>query len=229
MVLVVGAMIEELEIIIQSFDLKPVVNSAFKEFQTADQKLVVCATGIGTVNAAAGLSYLLTKHQKIDYVLVLGTAGAISPELKQGDIVLIEKAIYAQVDVRAFNYQLGQVPKMPSDYLADESLTSQIISQLQAQWSLKLVNAATLDLFVENKKQVKNLIAPLPISTKIAEMEIASYYQVAYLFGIPIVAIKIITDSIMSNKTTKLEFNQFLPKAAHELAEILRIILKKNV
>lgn len=227
MILVVGAMVEELAVIIQNFNLKPVLNSVFQEFETPKQELIVCATGIGTVNAAAGLSYLITKYQKINYILVLGTAGSTSVELKQGDVVLIEKALYAQVDVRAFNYQLGQVPKMPANYLTDKTLINKITTVL-AEKSLKLVNAATLDYFVANQKEVENLIAPLPIPTQIAEMEIASYYQVAYLFNVPILAIKIISDSIMSGKGATTEFNQFLPAAAQELQQILKIILEQS-
>ncbi|ATZ17298.1 5'-methylthioadenosine/S-adenosylhomocysteine nucleosidase [Williamsoniiplasma luminosum] len=222
MKIIIGAMFEELEVIINSRKLIPVLNSVFQEFKTEDNKLVVCVSGIGTVNASACLSYLLTKYNHVEQIINIGTSGAICTSLKQGDVVIVDKASYPTTNVTSFGYQHGQVPKMPVYFESDKNLIDQRINKFkQMNQEFKIVNAATMDVFVDNKSIVDNVIGRLPFNAQIVEMEIAAYMQVAHLFNIPFVGVKIISDLVASDHKSTLEFDDFLPQAAKKINDLV--------
>ncbi|AVP49104.1 5'-methylthioadenosine/S-adenosylhomocysteine nucleosidase [Williamsoniiplasma luminosum] len=220
--IIIGAMFEELEMIINSRKLIPVLNSVFKEFKTEDKKLVVSVSGIGTVNASACLSYLLTKYHHVEEIINIGTSGAICESLKQGDVVIVDKASYPTTNVTSFGYQHGQVPKMPVYFESDKNLIDQTINKFkQKNQEFKIVNAATMDVFVDNQTIVDNVISQLPFNAQIVEMETAAYMQVAHLFNIPFISIKIISDLVASDHKSTLEFDDFLPQAAKKINDLI--------
>ncbi|PPE05537.1 5'-methylthioadenosine/S-adenosylhomocysteine nucleosidase [Williamsoniiplasma lucivorax] len=222
MKIIVGAMFEELEQVIKTKQLTRVENSRFEEFKSLDHQLVVCITGIGTINAASGLTYLLTKYQNVEQVINLGTSGAIEHNLQQGEVVIVDKASYPTTNVTSFGYVHGQVPRMPQYFASDQTLVAQQIHQFkQTHQDFKIVNAATMDVFVDNQQIVDEVISKLPFPSQIVEMEVASYMQVAYLFKVSFIGIKIISDHVISPTESSLEFNEFLKQAAKKLSEII--------
>ncbi|ATZ18714.1 5'-methylthioadenosine/S-adenosylhomocysteine nucleosidase [Williamsoniiplasma somnilux] len=228
MKIIIGAMEEELEPLKKALNLKPVINSLIQEYISNDKEVLVAWTGIGQVNAATGLTYLLTKYgQAVEYVLNVGTAGAINKDFKRGDLLFIEKASYSSADVTGFGYVYGQIPRMPKYFLGTEDLIATIGYKLeQVNQTFFLANTATSDRFFSNYEQVQKYASKLPFTAHIVEMECAAYYQVAYLFDISIVAIKIVSDVIGLENSNEEQFDEFLPKVAQKLNELVQLILK---
>lgn len=224
MLLVIGAMKEELSQIITIKKAQLVNKKPFLIYQISDQ-ILICVSGIGLTNAASALTYSLINYS-IDCILILGTVGSVSKSYHQGDIVFIEKALYGNANVQAFNYQLGQIPQMPENFQANCSMLKLAWKKNYCQFNCFKVNCASLDMFITTSQQVENLIVPLPLKIGVVDMEIASYYHVAYLFQKPILAIKVISDSVVSVQSSTLEFNDFLPIASQKIVQILDNFLK---
>ncbi|ATZ16462.1 adenosylhomocysteine nucleosidase [Entomoplasma freundtii] len=227
MLLVIGAMPEELEACHKAFDFQTDETVLGPIFRERSNKFLLCTSGIGLTNASARLSQCLTLYPEISQILVLGTTGAVTRNLHQGDIVLVPYTIYGFADVRAFGYELGQIPQMPPVYEANHhflKLLEQHFSSKVERFSL--VNCASLDVFVDNENQVREWLRPLPIPVQIVDMELAAYYQVAFRFHKPILALKIVSDSLMHEKNPALSFDEFLPTASEKLKWCLEEIIR---
>lgn len=84
-------------------------------------------TGIGAVNASAALTAWAARrgdHASDVPVVSIGSAGGLADEVAVGDVVIGSTCRYADVDARAFGYELGQVPGMPADYPAGLDVVS---------------------------------------------------------------------------------------------------------
>jgi adenosylhomocysteine nucleosidase len=70
----------------------------------------ILVTGIGTVNAAIATQHLLDRYEP-DTIINLGTAGGVAPESELGKAYMVSEAIFFDVDVTAFGYSYGQIPR----------------------------------------------------------------------------------------------------------------------
>jgi len=84
------------------------------------------------VNAAIGLSYLLTKYQdqKVEAILNIGTCGALNQTYRVGEVFFIDKAVYLTANATGFGYAFGQIPKMPEFYESNKTLVESFQSKL---------------------------------------------------------------------------------------------------
>lgn len=178
--LIVAAMDSEVTSLIERFvqlEVEP-----FKLYQGKisgfDYLLVV--TGVGKTNAAAGLSYALSKHPNMEIIINLGIVGGYLVELHEA--YLVESAMYHDVDVTIFNYKFGQIPGQPEIFLSD-------INELSSKLNLKTMRLMTGDSFQTSKIDDKPYII---------DMEGASLFHVANRFKKPIISLKIVSDVIES-------------------------------
>ena len=72
-------------------------NLIFYEGRLSDQKVIVMPTGVGKVRAAASAQYLFD-HYPVERVIFCGVAGAVNPELGQGDIVVSQRVLQHDFD-----------------------------------------------------------------------------------------------------------------------------------
>lgn len=227
MLLIIGAMPEELAACQEAFDFRVEQTTSLGIiYRSIKENMLLCTSGIGLTNASAMLSHCLTLYPEVSQILVLGTAGAVVKNLHQGDLVLIPYTIYALADARAFGYQLGQIPQMPPLYEANQHFTKHLEELFTPKIErFSLVNCASLDVFVENQNQIYDWFKSLPIPIQIVDMEMAAYYQVAFRFHKPIAALKVVSDSFLHEKNPALSFDEFLPKAQQKLKWCLEEII----
>lgn len=64
----------------------------------SDKDIVVMTTGVGKVNTASSIQYLLN-HLPVKRVIFTGLAGAVNPDVKIGDIVISRSAIQHDFDI----------------------------------------------------------------------------------------------------------------------------------
>lgn len=62
------------------------------------RKALALATGVGKVAAAAGTRFLLDRYD-IEVILIYGIAGALSPHVRLGDLVLADELVPADVGI----------------------------------------------------------------------------------------------------------------------------------
>ena len=121
---VIGAM--EQEIALLRTRMEEVQTLSFGSFTAcagryAGKRMVLALSGIGKVNAAVATAWVVHQFNP-DCVINTGSAGGLGKGLKVGDVVIGDKAAHHDVDVTAFGYEWGQVPRLPAVFDADERL-----------------------------------------------------------------------------------------------------------
>jgi adenosylhomocysteine nucleosidase len=70
----------------------------------------ILVTGIGTVNAAIATQHLLDRYVP-ETIINLGAAGGVAPESELGKAYMVSEAVFFDVDVTAFGYSYGRIPR----------------------------------------------------------------------------------------------------------------------
>ncbi len=166
---------------------------------------IVC--GIGAKNAAKAAQYLL--NQNIEGLISWGTAGALSAQLKSGDLVLPDT-------IQAANGQR---------YQADNTWLDQLQSALD-----RVSIEAHRGLLVETNAVLNSGLEKSALSAKVAgaiaaDMETAAIMKIAHQHGIPVIAIRSIVDQIDDQLPVEIlrHTDQFgTPRILNILREIIR-------
>ncbi|SFJ18371.1 adenosylhomocysteine nucleosidase [Halobacillus dabanensis] len=218
---IIGAMDEEVELLKSNMDAtteREVAGSLFVEGMLYGQKVVLLKSGIGKVNAAMSTTIL---HEQFDINAVIntGSAGGFAKELEVGDVVISSLVTHHDVDVTAFKYAYGQVPGMPAMYAADPQLIEKAmdaVKKTDAKASKGII--ATGDSFMQEETKVDFVRGKFPEMIA-AEMEAAAIAQVCFKYGTPFVVIRALSD--IAGKESSISFDQFLPKAAENAANMI--------
>lgn len=224
---IIGAMDEEIELLKQNMtDTKEqeVAGSLFVEGRLRGKEVVLLKSGIGKVNAAMSTT-ILHERFRIDKVINTGSAGGFAKDLEVGDIVVSSLVTHHDVDVTAFQYDYGQVPGMPAMYAADETLMTkamEAIKETDAKAARGII--ATGDSFMQEEARVDFVRGKFPEMIA-AEMEAAAIAQVCYKYGTPFVVIRALSD--IAGKESSVSFDQFLPKAAENAANMIMDMVKE--
>ncbi|WP_010529530.1 5'-methylthioadenosine/S-adenosylhomocysteine nucleosidase [Lentibacillus jeotgali] len=230
---IIGAMDEEVQNLkeqLGSYQEKVVAGTPFYQGTMAGQDVVLLQSGIGKVNAALATTILLS-HFRPDVVINTGSAGGFNKSLEVGDIVISTEVRYHDVDATAFDYEYGQVPKMPAAYQADGRLMNLAEKAAKEGTNAHYVVKgliATGDSFMSDSERVAFVMTKFP-DLEAAEMEAGAIAQVCYRFETPFVIIRSLSD--IAGREAPASFNEFLQTAAtHSAALILTMIkeLKTN-
>lgn len=223
---IIGAMKEELKYFLAALENKEETKLPNQLIVTTgtifSHEIFVIQSGIGKVNAATNVTQLLTLYP-VELIINIGSAGGIKEDMEIGDIVIANQTIYHDVDVKAFGYEMGQVPGLPAMYPVESqyvALCETIAHSIQLPVHIGMI--ASGDQFVENgiqkmrENQINNVYA--------IEMEAAAIAQTAFLFKIPAVIIRSISD--VANKDSATSFSDFLDRASQNAAIFLVEFLK---
>lgn len=211
MILIIGAMATEttkIETLIKNPNYLTIASKAAVTGEIMGKKVILVTTGVGKVNASLTLSAVLSKYP-IESIINVGLVGGFKP-LHQGDMVIIKETAYHDFDLTIFGYELGQVPQMPTYYPSDQALIKTVSSKLD----LKHVRLYTGDKFLTN---------PLEMGS-VCDMEGAAFYQVAYLYQIPIISIKVVSD-IVGQETQIEDYELFEQTSSERFKSIIGQIL----
>lgn len=199
----------------------------------------------GKVAAATTVNTLIHEF-KITELLFTGVAGAISPNLKIGDIVLATRLIQHDMDARPLMNQY-EIPLLSKTYFESDSnhlaIASKAISTLVesksfnadignqelsefgiSQPKLFMGDIASGDQFFSSKEQKEALNNQLP-NILCVEMEGASVAQVCYEYDIPFSIIRTISD--VADDQSHIDFPSFIKKISSKYStEIVKNIYK---
>lgn len=196
---IIGAMEKEIEIIRDKMTKKIIENSHGFEFTLGkinSHEVVLLKSGIGKVNAAMSTTLLNHKYP-CELVINIGSAGGFDDQLHIGDIVIGSEIRNYDVDVTAFGYEYGQIPKMPAYFQSDKTLISIAENCALNFTAHKIVKGLIIsgDSFMNNLVQI-NYIKEKFTRILAAEMEACAIAQVCYLFKIPFIIVRAISDSV---------------------------------
>ncbi len=223
---IIGAMEEEVAILkdkIEKLEELKIAHVIFYKGKLQGKDIILTQSGIGKVNVAISTTLLINQF-KPDLIINTGSAGALDKTLNVGDVVVSDMVAYHDADARAFGYQLGQIPQMPAQFVADKDLihkATEAIEQQQIKAQTGLIVSG--DSFIGTSEQRMVIKTNFP-QAMAAEMEVTSIAQTCYQFNMPFIITRAISD--LADGDAGITFEAFLEKAAISSSEIVERLIK---
>ena len=220
---IIGAMDLEVEHLKGEMQISRIVDKAGMEFYTGTLKgvdVVIVRSGIGKVNAGLCAQILADVFQ-VTHIINTGVAGSLNAKLDIGDILISKDALYHDVDVRIFGYQLGEVPQMGCrEFKADKAMIEAAVSsckEVNPDIHVEVGRILSGDQFISDKAKKETLIADF--QGDCTEMEGAAIAHSAYLNNIPFVIIRAISDK--ADDSAEMDYPTFEREAAKHSAKLV--------
>lgn len=203
---IIGAMDEEILLLKNRLSNLEILNDKVFEIyrgQYKNKEVIVVKSGIGKVNAAIATSVLIN-NLNAEAIINTGIAGSINPAVTLGDVVISKDTLQYDVDVTAFGYDLGVIPRLKTSvFRADPNLIDLCRNAVNEKVKYHIGRIVSGDRFVSSDEFKKLLIREF--DAYCVDMESASVGHVCYLYDIPYVAIRCISDnadesSLISNQ-----------------------------
>ena len=225
---IMGAMPEEIAPILEKLGSYKTTEFAKNTYYEATYKgvdLVIAYSKIGKVFSTLTATTMI-EHFGASRLLFSGVAGAISPELKVGDLIVANKLSQHDLDITAFGHPFGFVPEGAVFVEADKEmieLSKAVASDMGK--SVKEGTIATGDQFVANEER-KNWIGST-FNADALEMEGASVAVVCDALDVPFFILRAISDA--ADMDASFSFDEFLETSAVESAEFVMKMVDKIV
>ncbi|MFD1394600.1 5'-methylthioadenosine/adenosylhomocysteine nucleosidase [Kroppenstedtia eburnea] len=185
-------------------------------------QVITAVSGIGKAQAGACMQYLITRHHPTE-VVNIGAAGALSDQLRIGDLVLVEESIYHDVDCTGVGQPPHTFPGVPRVIPSDPALV-RTLSHVAANLGIPCHSGrvATGDAFVSDKEQ--RLSIRRETEAVLVEMETAAFAQIAHLNGVPFVSVRSVSDN--ADGGAEVSFQTFLTEVSKRNATLLEAYLR---
>lgn len=224
---IIGAMEEEVLMLREKMTVSNVRSIARTEYAKGtlgDREVILARSGIGKVNAAVCAQIMIDVF-KVDIIINLGVAGAISPELDICDVVISKEFLQHDMDATVFGYTRGEIPQMETSvFKADNHLVHLVEKAcdiLSPKTKVKTGRILCGDKFISKAEDKEDLFKVF--KGDCTEMEGAAIAQVCYLNKVPFVAVRSISDK--ADNSADMDFNEFTKQAAITSSKILLRLL----
>ena len=162
MVGIIGAMSEEVNIIKDEmqFSYEEIIGKfTFYIGSQRKKKIVLAESGIGKVNAAMLATIMIVKFN-VKAVCFSGVAGALDSKLKVGDVVIGEKMLQHDMDVREFGLKKGEIPRMDTSVFLSNDRLMEIVKEYKLS-NNKIYSGTIIsgDQFISLKQAKQELAA----------------------------------------------------------------------
>ena len=192
---IIAAMKPEMEIIMNEIENLETVKECGLTFHCGEilgHDVVLTECGVGKVNAAMAATMLISSFE-CDLIINTGIAGGIAP-LEPRDVIVADKLMYHDVDVRIFGYPYGQVPGMPNSYTVNPSLlvlVRQVLNKLNIAHKVRSIYSG--DQFVTSEDKLSLVGGPKDAA---CEMEGCAIAHVCTKAGVDFLVIRFISDIV---------------------------------
>lgn len=211
---IMGAMPEEMDKIIASISDKVIIERGSRIYYKGylfGQEVVAVFSRWGKVAAATTATNLILEFN-VERIVFTGVAGAISPELNIGDIVIAERLYQHDMDARPLMRRF-EIPltgktsfETPVQYV--EMMAQSVHNFLKKNKDFRKILAdfdinnpkmlkgdiASGDVFISSS-EMKNALNKILPSVVCVEMEGAAVAQVCEDYGVPLLVVRIISDA----------------------------------
>ena len=183
------------------------------------KECVLAESGVGKVNASGVTQFIIDKYSP-EAIINVGSAGAVEPNVRLGDIVVSSSCVQHDFDITAFGREKGFITGVGKNIEADQRLIDIIESATRPQsgdYNVFKGIIASGDCFVstaEKKAEIHNEFGALCV-----EMEGAAVAQICKTRSVPFVVIRSISDTLEGDIT--LTFEEFLVLSSKRCAAAL--------
>lgn len=225
---IIGAMEQEIALLkqqLQQVETTQIAQFAFHKGQLNGTEVVLVQSGIGKVTAAIATT-LLIQLFKPTCIINTGSAGGFDPELNVGDIVISTEVRHHDVDVTAFGYEPGQVPRLPAAFVAHPALIAAAERSIASLGFCKTKQGliTTGDVFMCEPERIAKTRATFP-SMLAVEMEGAAIAQTCFQLQTPFVVIRSLSD--IAGKESPTSFEAYLEIASRNSSAMVSQLLKE--
>lgn len=213
--------------IMNNISEEKVFNLSFYIGNINNKECVLVECGVGKVNAARTTQVLIDRFD-VNYVINVGSAGSITPELNVQDIVIGKELIQYDFDITQIgDYEKGEICDVGKYFYSDErliELCEQTVEEMKDRdFNIKIGRIGTADLFFADPDRA--IAIREEFGMECLEMEGAAIAQVCFLDNIPFLVIRGISDT--PNGNNKIDFHTYLKLASKRAAEILENLISK--
>jgi adenosylhomocysteine/aminodeoxyfutalosine nucleosidase len=223
---IMGAMPEEIAPILEKigeYKTTQYAGNTYYEATYNGVELVVAYSKIGKVFSTLTATAMLEKFGA-QTLLFSGVAGAVSADLKVGDLIVATKLCQHDLDITAFGHPHGYVPEGSQFINTTKSLID--VSKIVAKEMNLIVKEgviATGDQFVANVER-KNWIEST-FNADALEMEGGSVAVVCNAFEVPFFILRAISDA--ADMDASFSFDEFLESSAVQSASFVMNMVDK--
>ncbi len=225
---IMGAMPEEIEPLLKYYGDYKTVEYAKNKFYHIDykgHKLVIAYSKIGKVNATITAVTLIEKFG-CEKLLFSGVAGAVSDDLKIGDLVVATKLAQHDLDISAFGHPFGFVPEGAVYEETDRGLID-IAKDVAYEKGIDLKETiiATGDQFVcdiDRKKWIEKTF-----NAGALEMEGSAVALACNALNVPSFILRSISDA--ADMDASFNFDEFLESSAKISADFITTMVEKII
>lgn len=169
-------------------------NLHYVEGMLGSNRVILTQCGIGKVNAAVGATELIRRFAP-DCIVSTGVAGGIDACLKVTDVVASDSLAYHDVWCGDGN-EYGQVQGLPAVYKGCAPFLEHALSLNKIGLESRIHSGliCTGDRFITNRTELDAIKRRFPAGLAV-DMESAAIAQTCYLYGIPFLSFRIISDT----------------------------------
>ncbi len=187
--------------------------------QLGENQLILTKSGIAKVNAAACAVELINRFSP-DVVINSGVAGGLDSQLNSLDVVVGSQYVHHDVFCGPEN-DWGQVQGLPSVFLADEALVAGVEKLKNAGKFSRPVHTGLIctgEQFITELSKLQAIKKSFPAALA-CDMESAAFAQVCYLYKVPFLSFRVISDVVGKETNNAQQYENFWETIANTAFE----------
>ena len=192
----------------------------FNSGKIGNNDIVAMQCGIGKVNAAIGTLTLLNNY-KPELVINTGVAGGASQDAHVMDVIVGSTIAYHDVWCGP-GTQYGEASGYPLYFESDKRFTNLIPNRADIKRGL----ICSGDKFIASIEEVQTIQKAFP-EVLAVDMESATIAQVCYLRKVPVMVMRVISDSPGASKDNTAQYNDFWQDAPAHTFNLVQELLKQ--
>lgn len=218
---IIGAMEVEVEALKKQMRVDETTEIAGMNFlkgRLGETDIIIAQCGIGKVFAAACTQAMIMRFAP-DYILNIGVCGALTGDVKTGDIILGEKVVQYDMDTSAVGDPLGLISGINKIYFECSSELNSAIERIIAEKgiSFKKGVVATGDRFINSSELVEHL--RISFDAVGGDMESGAIGHVCYINGVDFAILRAMSDS--GDESSDSDYKKSLDFAVKSTVEIV--------
>ncbi len=226
---IIGAMDEEVAKLIAEADMtgtETVAGMVFRTGTLGGANVVIVRSGMGKVNAAICAQLLISRFNA-ECVINTGFAGALSPEVTIGNIVVSTEAVQHDFDVSPLGFKKGEIIAGKVEFTTDSKLVSsacKVIAETLPEVRVLPGRICSGDQFISDKAAKERIVSEF--GGLCCEMEGAAVAQVCCLNEVPFLVLRAVSDSADESAGEDFNFSVFQSSVAEEFAAAIIKLLE---
>lgn len=231
MIGLIGAMAEEIALFKQNMTVERQETYAGMEYivgRISEQDVVLLQSGIGKVKATIGTQIMIDRFG-VDLIIFTGLAGAVMPNLKQGDLVVSNHVVQYDFDLTAFGRRHGELPDIGRMLEPDPKLVKftcyaydDIFGDQADAPRLIVGTICSGDKFITDRRKIEWL--QREFGAVATEMEGAAVGYTCYVNDVKFVILRTISDTGGDQATG--DFDAYLKVASENSFKIVNTMLQ---